>query len=61
MSDNSKEIKITKKEKEDSKNLVKDIVYFSYNNIDYMYYKKKNKWIQTLWDWYLYIERWMER
>lgn len=41
MSDNSKEIKITKKEKEDSKNLVKDIVYFSYNNIDYMYYKKK--------------------
>ena len=43
MSDNSKEIKITKKEKEDSKNLVKDIVYFSYNNIDYMYYKKKNK------------------
>ena len=41
MSDNSKEIKITKKEKEDSKNLVKDTVYFSYNNIDYMYYKKK--------------------
>lgn len=41
MSDNCKEIKITKKEKEDSKNLVKDTVYFSYNNIDYMYYKKK--------------------
>lgn len=41
MSYNKEEIKITKKEKEDSKNLVKDIVYFSYNNIDYMYYKKK--------------------
>lgn len=31
MSYNKEEIKITKKEKEDSKNLVKDIVYFSYN------------------------------
>lgn len=41
MSYNKEEIKITKKEKEDSKNLVKDIIYFSYNNIDYMYYKKK--------------------
>lgn len=45
MSYNKEEIKITKKEKNDSESLIKNIIYFSYNNIDYMYYKKKNKWI----------------
>lgn len=39
MSDNSKEIKITKKEKNDSESLIKNIIYFSYKNINYMYYK----------------------
>ena len=39
MSYNKEEIKITKKEKNDSESLVKDIIYFSYNNINYMYYK----------------------
>lgn len=41
MSYNKEEIKITKKEKNDSESLIKNIIYFSYNNIDYMYYKKK--------------------
>jgi len=39
MSYNKEEIKITKKEKNDSESLIKDIIYFSYNNINYMYYK----------------------
>lgn len=39
MSYNQEEIKITKKENNDSKSLIKNIIYFSYNNIDYMYYK----------------------
>ena len=39
MSYNKEEIKITKKEKNDSESLIKDIIYFSYKNIDYMYYK----------------------
>lgn len=39
MSYNKEEIKITKKEKNDSKSLIKNIIYFSYKNIDYMYYK----------------------
>lgn len=39
MSYNKEEIKITKKEKNDSESLIKNIIYFSYKNIDYMYYK----------------------
>lgn len=39
MSYNKEEIKITKKEKNDSESLIKNIIYFSYNNINYMYYK----------------------
>lgn len=39
MSYNKEEIKITKKEKNDSESLIKNIIYFSYKNINYMYYK----------------------
>lgn len=37
------EIKITQKKEDNSSNYIKNIIYFSYNGVDYMYYKTKIK------------------